>query len=175
MENIKKETTCTLLVLSAIFISMLSGFMFFRKLIPLDYKKEIVLYSNKNGLKAELVASVIYAESRFNKDAKSTKGAIGLMQIMPNTAKSFYNGDFEQGVLYDAEENIKIGTTYLKYLFDKYQDEITVLACYNAGEKNVLEWMGTDKRLRKTQIRYSETLKYIEKVQKIKKIYKIYY
>ena len=76
-------------------------------------------------------------------------------------------------MLFDAELNIKIGTTYLKYLFEKYKDEVTVLACYNAGENNVISWLKGNKTLEKSQIAYRETQNYVEKVQKVKRYYDI--
>jgi len=95
------------------------------------------------------------------------------MQLMPQTAKSFYVGDdFDNKLLFNPKINIELGCLFLKYLFDKYDDEITVLACYNAGESNVLKWKKESKNLQKTQIKFVETKNYIEKVQKIKNIYK---
>ena len=143
-------------------------------LYPLKYKTEINYYSKKYGINKNLIASVICVESRFDKKAVSRKGAMGLMQLMPNTAKSFYEGDeFDKEMLLNEKINMDIGVKYLKYLFDKYNDEITVLACYNAGETVVNIWKGNDKCLKKAQIKYKETLNYVNKVQKCKKIYKI--
>ena len=176
MENFKREMICTISILVIIFVSMVSGFFMMRKIIPIEYKSQIIKEAGQNGIEPEFIASVIFAESRFDKNAKSNKGAVGLMQLMPSTAKSFYKGEnFSESMLYSASENIKIGSAYLKYLFDKYNDEVTVLACYNAGEKIVIKWINGESKLKKSQIEYKETLKYIEKVQKMKKIYKIYF
>lgn len=143
---------------------------------PVKYVKLIKEKSSNNGLSSGLVASIIFSESRFNKKAKSNKGAVGLMQLMPKTAKSFYFGEetFKEEMLLEPKINIEIGCVYLKYLFDKYKDEVTVLACYNAGEKIVLEWMGDNASLEKTQIKYQETLNYVKKVQKMKKYYQLF-
>lgn len=144
----------------------------FNIVYPFKYKNLIVKYCDEYALEYSLVASIIYSESRYKNDAVSSKGAIGLMQIMPTTAKSFYGGDdFELSLLYDPGINIEIGTKYLSYLFNKYNDETTVLACYNAGEGTVRKWMGENLCLEKTQIRYHETLNYVNKVQRTKKIY----
>ena len=172
----KREFILTICVLCLVCVLMLSSFMLFQLVVPFKYKNEIIEYSKEYGIKAEFVASVINAESRFDSQALSPKGAVGLMQLMFNTAKSFYDGDnFDKEVLLEPKENIKIGCKYLKYLFDKYNDEITVLACYNAGERVVSTWMNGFKKLEKTQIKYKETLNYIEKVQKYEKIYKFYF
>lgn len=149
-------------------------FLLINLLCPYVYKSYIMKYSKIYALDSGLVGAIIFVESKFDKNAKSNKNAIGLMQLMSSTAESFYNGDseeFNEKFLYDAEMNIEIGCRYLRYLFNKYYDEVTVLACYNAGEKNVLEWMGDSMYLEKTQIRFKETRKYIEKVQNMKKIY----
>ena len=152
------------------------SFLFFDFLFPLKYKKFINEYASLNGIDNALVASIIKVESRFNNKAVSNKGAVGLMQLMPSTAKMFadQNQDFQyENVLMDPSENIRLGTLYLNYLFQKYNDEITVLACYNAGEGTVLKWMDGDEYLKIAKIRYNETLNYVNTVRKLKKIYKI--
>lgn len=173
----KKEFISTLMVIVGIFVFMFVSFSLVGKVFPFKYKNQIQTYAAENNLQEELVASIIFAESRFDKNAKSNKGAIGLMQLMPSTAKSFYESEdnFDNSILFEVEENIKIGTKYLRYLFDKYQDELTVLACYNAGETNVRSWIEGGEKLEKTQILYKETWNYVEKVQKHKKLYKIYF
>ena len=65
----------------------------FNIVYPFKYKNLIVKYCDEYALEYSLVASIIYSESRYKNDAVSSKGAIGLMQIMPTTAKSFYGGD----------------------------------------------------------------------------------
>lgn len=142
---------------------------------PYRYKEYIKKHSLNYGLNPAFVAAIIYSESGFKNDAKSKKNAIGLMQIMPATAKLFLlknNEEFNENVLFDAEKNIEIGCWYLNYLLKKYRDETTVLACYNAGEGNVLRWMSGNDKLEKTQIGFNETLNYVNKVQKMQKFYK---
>ena len=161
-------------IIFGVFVCLISGlFVVVFTIYPLKYKNEILMLSEKYSVDKTLVASIIFAESGFDKNAKSSKGAIGLMQLMPLTAKSFYAGEeeFDEKLLFDCETNIEIGVKYLKYLFGKYTDEVTVLACYNAGERIVNVWKGDDLYLKKTQIKYKETLNYIEKVQKAKKFW----
>jgi soluble lytic murein transglycosylase len=138
-----------------------------------------LLYSQEYDIKPELVASVINAESNFDKDAKSSKGAIGLMQIMPKTA--VYIAGSDAGVidvksLFESDTNIKLGCKYLSYLFDKFEDETVALASYNAGEGVVMRWLedsrySADKKTLK-KIPYEETREYVAKVQKAKAVYK---
>jgi len=158
-----------------IFVCLICCFCCFTVVaFPLKYKNTILKECEINNVDSVLVASIIYAESRFKKDIVSSKGAIGLMQIMPKTGESFYDGDneFDCLLLYDPKINIQIGVEFLQYLFKKYNDEVTVLACYNAGEGVVNKWKGNNDFLQKTQIPYKETLNYVKKVQKVKKIYK---
>lgn len=161
-----------------IFLSFVFGtcYIAFINIFPIKYKENIAVFSENNGLNADFVAGVIFAESRFKKDAISKKGAIGLMQLMPDTAKGFYNKEgFDKNILFDPETNIKIGCEFLKYLFDKYKDETAVLACYNAGEKVVRSWMGEDGVLSEEEIKYKETLNYVKKVKKVKPLYALYF
>ena len=93
------------------------------------YDDLIVEHSRRNGVRQSLVRAVIQVESAFNPVARSPKGAIGLMQLMPATARQF-------GVAnaYNPEENVRAGVAYLRQLLDRYDnDEVLALAAYNAG------------------------------------------
>jgi soluble lytic murein transglycosylase-like protein len=100
-----------------------------------------------------LVRAVIQAESAFNPRARSHKGAMGLMQLMPATASEFSVVD-----PYDPRENIRAGVAYLKRLLVKYSDESLALAAYNAGPAAVARYGRIPP--------YRETRDYVEKIRR---------
>jgi soluble lytic murein transglycosylase-like protein len=100
-----------------------------------------------------LVDSVIEVESNYNPFAVSPKGAQGLMQLMPGTARRFGVTDS-----FDPKQNIEGGVRYLKFLQDTFQDDRLAIAAYNAGEKAVAKYKDVPP--------YSETVSYVAKVGK---------
>ena len=116
-----------------------------RRLYPFLYQEEITTYATKNGLDPLFVASIIKNESRFNPDAVSRAGAIGLMQVMPDTgrwvAKQMGFADFDPEMLRDPATNIMIGTWYLDELKREFGGRLVlVVAAYNCGRAKVREW-----------------------------------
>ncbi len=132
----------------------------------------------KYNLNHITVISLIKTESNFNKNAKSNKNAIGLMQIKEGTANyvsKMY--DIKYDDLYDYKSNIKIGVAYLDYLTKKFNYEDLVLCAYNAGEGTVSRWMErgyiVDNEI--NYIPYKETRNYLTKIKKLKNFYTIFY
>jgi soluble lytic murein transglycosylase-like protein len=97
-----------------------------------DYNEIIHSMSSKYDVEPSLIRAVITVESNWKYNAVSDKGAIGLMQLMPSTAK-----DLAVNNPFDPEENIEGGTRYLRFLLDKFNDLPLALAAYNAGPKTV--------------------------------------
>ncbi|MBI5559994.1 MAG: lytic transglycosylase domain-containing protein [Deltaproteobacteria bacterium] len=99
--------------------------------------EEIIRNASKSyGVRAEFVKAIIKAESDFNHRARSGKGAIGIMQLMPETARLWGVRD-----IYDPAENIEGGVRYLKYLLDTFDHDMPLAAAaYNAGEAAVLKY-----------------------------------
>src|SRR5262249_57445673 len=108
---------------------------------PLNYEQIVRGHARNYDLDPALLAAVIYQESKFKANARSSSGAIGLMQLLPDTAKgiAIHTGGtaFRVDDLYDPEINVRYGAWYLRHLLDKYGDERTALAAYNAGQDNV--------------------------------------
>lgn len=138
---------------------------------PLRYETIIRGHARHYRLQPELLAAVVYQESKFKADARSSSGAIGLMQLLPATAKgiALHTGGsrFVVSDLYDPELNVRYGAWYLRHLLDKYGDERTALAAYNAGQRNVDLW-----RSRGEGIRFAETRHYVARVEDLKAIYR---
>jgi peptidoglycan lytic transglycosylase len=134
--------------------------------LPLQHDDIIRQQAADKQLDPAMVAAVIYSESRF-RDQESHAGALGLMQITPQTAHlierlsggtSFVTSD-----LSDPQINISYGAYYLRYLLDRYDgNEVAALAAYNAGTGNVDKWGGAD--LQESDIRFPETRAYVGEV-----------
>lgn len=115
----------------------------------LRYQQIIARKADKYNLDPRLVSAIVSVESNFNPRAVSSKGAVGLMQLMPGTARQMGITD-----LYDPEKNIEGGTRYLKYLLGRYDGDVTrALAAYNSGPTNV-----------ERNIMPAETKRYIKKI-----------
>ena len=100
---------------------------------PEEIKKKVQEYANKYGVSEDLALALVNAESSFNPRATSPKGAQGLMQLMPGTAKMLGVSDS-----YDIDQSLNGGMKHLKYLLDKYDGDTTMaLAAYNWGEGNL--------------------------------------
>jgi soluble lytic murein transglycosylase len=138
---------------------------------PLHYSAIVRGHARNYKLDPALLAAVIDAESKFRADAKSGSGAIGLMQLLPSTAQgiAIHTGGtrFRTGDLYNPEINVRYGSWYLRHLLDKYDDERTALAAYNAGQNNVDRWLA-----RGSGIRFAETRAYVKRVEELKGIYR---
>jgi soluble lytic murein transglycosylase len=137
---------------------------------PLTYDHIVVGHAANYDLDPALLAAVIYRESRFDAGARSSSGAIGLMQLLPETAKgiALHTGGsrFRVADLYDPEINVRYGAFYLRRLLTKYGDERLALAAYNAGQANVDEWRAQGKG-----IVFTETREYVDSVLKTRDIY----
>jgi soluble lytic murein transglycosylase len=137
---------------------------------PLEYEHVIVGHAENYELDAALIAAVIYRESEFDPKAESRSGAIGLMQLLPDTAKGIatHTGGaaFVVEDLYDPEINVRYGAFYLRRLLRKYEDERLALAAYNAGQRHVDEWIAGG-----GEIAFPETREYVDDVLELRRVY----
>lgn len=137
---------------------------------PLEYEHIVRGHARNYELDPALLAAVIYRESRFEADARSPSGAIGLMQLLPDTAKgiALHTGGsrFRVRDLYDPEINIRYGSFYLRRLIVKYGDERSALAAYNAGQTNVDRWLEAGQG-----IHFPETRQYVDEVLEARGVY----
>lgn len=134
---------------------------------PLVYWPAVEEASKRNSIDPFLILSVMREESRFDPEARSIAGAVGLMQLMPHTAKRFRKQMDHAIDLRDAGTNIIIGSCYLKHLLRTFGSIPVALAAYNAGEEAVKEWLKnnyskTDEFIE--DIPYPETQNYVKKV-----------
>ena len=138
---------------------------------PLHYESIVRAHARNYDLDPSFLAAVIEQESKFRADAKSSAGAIGLMQLQPATAKGIAlrtgGSKFVLSDLYDPELNIRYGSWYLHHLMAKYGDERLALAAYNAGQANVDQWRAAGEG-----VQFAETRAYVDKVERLKKIYR---
>ena len=137
---------------------------------PLRYEQIVVGHAENYGLEPQLVAAVIYQESKFDADAVSSSGAVGLMQLLPSTGQGIAErtgGDsWTPEDLHNPELNVRYGSWYLRHLLDKYGNEEFALAPYNAGQSNVDRW-----REQGVGIQFPETRHYVHRVQELKAVY----
>jgi soluble lytic murein transglycosylase len=138
---------------------------------PLAYEQIVRGHARHYRLDPALLAAVIYQESKFRPTVRSRSGAIGLMQLQPSTAEGIAlrtgGSRFRVDDLYQPEINVRYGAWYLRHLLDKYGDEKSALAAYNAGQRNVDEWRREGKG-----IAFAETRAYVSRVEKLKGIYR---
>lgn len=145
---------------------------------PLKHVEIIEKYSDAYSVPKELVFAVIKTESKFRSDAVSSAGAVGLMQITPDTfiwlCKKNDDTSNDPALLYSPETNIMYGTYYLDMLYSEFGSWDTALAAYNAGPTKVREWLKNPEYSENgvlTHVPYKETREYVEKVNKAKNKY----
>jgi len=149
-----------------------------------DYQQDIITYSKKNNVDPFLVAAIIKNESRYDHKAKSPVGAIGLMQIMPETGRWIANQmgikDYKTEDLFTSRTNIRMGCWYVGELYHEFQGNMAlVMMAYNAGRGQTAAWMEQNNwnydfnQLEK--IPYPETREYVQRVLHDRDRYYLYY
>lgn len=152
-----------------------------RTVYPLEYAGAIRDAARRYDLEPSLVAAVVYAESRFDEHARSSQGAVGLMQVLPETAEQI--ADESGGVTFTTEDledpriNVRYGSYYLRQALDAYDGDVrAAVASYNAGMGAVDEWVAAaraeGRKLRPHDIPYPETRAYVKKVLEARRVYR---
>ncbi len=148
---------------------------------PLEYEDAINEQAARQGLDPALVAAVVNAESGFLPDSRSSQGAVGLMQMLPDTARFIATQPNRPSPppdrLEDPAVNVAYGTRYLRYLIDRHGTVPLALAAYNGGETNLTEWLD-DASARGEPLRipddipFSETRSFVSRVLDTAPIYR---
>jgi soluble lytic murein transglycosylase len=143
---------------------------FLRTRYPLSYEDSIRANAETRDLDPALLAAVVYVESRFDPNAQSDAGAIGLMQLLPDTAEGIAlrtgGSRFVIADLRDPDINIRYGSWYLAHLVERYGSTELALAAYHAGQGNVDRW-----REAGTGIAFPETRAYVSEVERLRSVY----
>lgn len=144
-----------------------------RLLYPIPYRAEVQRESVRSGIAPFLIAAVAKVESNWQPAAISRSGAIGLMQIMPDTgrwaAQKIGLDNFSEQSLYDPAISLRVGAWYLNELSQEFSgDTVVILAAYNAGRGNVRQWLATQRWSGNADeialIPFSETRKFVSRV-----------
>ncbi|QBG36288.1 transglycosylase SLT domain-containing protein [Litorilituus sediminis] len=143
---------------------------------PKAFDKKINHHANNQQINPAWAFAITRRESSFMTDAYSSAGARGLMQLMPNTAKNLKRGKVNKKYLLNAENNIQLGTKYLRQLLDKNEgNQVLATAAYNAGPYRVKRWLKNVKALPADiwieTIPFKETRNYVKSVLAYQEIY----
>lgn len=180
-----------LFIFLLILVILIFGSIYFLLFYLVNYNHEpymqiIEKYAQEYNVDAKLVTAIVKTESDFKEDAVSSVGAIGLMQLMPDTGEWIANRldeEFEEENLYNPDTNIKYGVYYFDYLFNHFKSLDYAILAYNGGLTNVELWMEegilTGNVEDYDKIPFNETRNYIMKVKKQYRlndlIYDVYY
>lgn len=161
---------------------------FNESMYPLEYNELVTQAANEYNVPESLIYGVMKTESNFDPNAVSAVGAIGLMQLMPDTYTwlQYYRTDFMieevrgSDDLYDPAINIDYGVFLLSFLIEKYDGDLSLVICsYNAGYGNVDEWIdnGTipKNNVSCEDVPFPETANYLTKVTTTMEIYQALY
>lgn len=182
-----KKKILILLIIIIILIAIYKIFnienIILKHLYPIKYEEYVTKYSNELNIDPMLSYAIIKTESNFKEEVRSKSGAIGLMQLMDNTAKEQaqkLNVEYTNETLLNPEKNILLGLKYFSTLLDKFnQNYILAFTAYNAGLGNVQKWIsngtikedGTDIE----NIPFKETNMYVRKIINNYEMYKKLY
>lgn len=179
------KMVCLLLVLALVGVGIYQAYFFLlKKAYPIEYEDIVIQETAKYEIEPSLVYAVIRSESSFQPKAKSKAGAMGLMQLTPETfqwlqSKVKPEEPLDDSALNDPEINIRYGVYLLYLLRRQYDDDTVVLCAYNAGMGNVNRWLSNTQTSSDgetlTSIPIEETRNYVDRVLKSKEMYEKLY
>jgi soluble lytic murein transglycosylase len=142
----KKKARRRVILLLLLLLAIFNFDKILQLIYPIPYQETITFYGELYNVDPLLIAAVIKTESNFNSKAVSERGAMGLMQIMPDTgawvAGQMGEANYDHDILFVPETNIKFGTWYIADLAKEFGDNtVLILAAYNGGRGNVAEWL----------------------------------
>lgn len=180
-------------VLAVVAFLFLRGPAFWQRMyypLPQEYRNDILSSAERHSVNPYLIAAVIDAESNWDQATVSDAGAVGLMQLLPETARHVEEaGLVDPGDVLSAEEmldssgpppltrpevNIEYGTAYLRLLVERYHEIEPAVAAYNAGMGNVDEWIDAGEDIRE-EIEFPETRHYVLRVMRARDVYERLY
>lgn len=179
----KNMLECALVAVVAFYALYFGHIFFLKKAYPVRYYDYVSENSEKFNVEKELILAIIKSESNFRQDAESKAGAIGLMQIMPETFEWLQTHKLvplmDVGHLKDPKTNIKYGTYLLSILKKRYNTIVEVVCAYNAGIGTVDKWLRDEKysndgKILK-KIPFPDTSVYVENVMESCRVYKNLY
>ena len=185
MKNKKILVIIAIIVIVIVFL-IFARIPILKIMYPKTYEEAVLIYSEEYNVDKNLILALIKAESNFDEDAISNRNAIGLMQLMEETAKDVANRNGieldDENIkeeLRDVYKNIEIGTAYIASLLKQYENTEVALAAYNAGigtvnnwiEKGIIKKDGSDIE----NIPYKETNYYVRKILRDYEIYQELY
>lgn len=176
----RRRAAALLAAATLIGVGFLAAYLGIRALYPKQYSGFVERCCEEFGVEPELVYAVIHTESGFDPNARSQVGAMGLMQIMPDTFLWLQRGlppeqPMEPEELYDPEVNIRYGVYFLSRLKEQFGSETLAVAAYHAGQNRVSLWLEEQtipwEGCTADDIPASTTAHYVRKVQSAKNIY----
>ena len=166
--RLKRALLWGLLLISLLYVALIAV----RVLYPIDHVERLTHWSTVHDVDPALVGALVRAESRYRANAVSSKGAIGLMQIMPETgtwiAEQLGIVAFDPSTLVDPDVSLRLGTWYLASLLGRFGAPRLALQAYNAGPSRALEWLDHPEDV------FPETESYVKRVLQSVFIYRTY-
>ena len=182
MKKVLKFLIVFIVLLAIILIIIINKNTIMKSIYTIKYSEYVEKYSSEYDVDKYLIYATIKAESNFDENAESKKGAKGLMQLMDSTAKETAKGmniELNDKDIFNPEININLGTKYLSKMIQKYGNIELALAAYNAGSGKVDSWI-SENTIKKDgsnieNIPFKETNNYVRKILKDYRIYKQLY